>query len=470
MKKLLLLACLPFFGLIYWACKRNNSSAKNDPGLAAAAKAYLAAQKAIGSNNAGFIDTLITTASWSQLSTKSINAFEFIAYVPVTYNSNKTGLVYVFNKKNSSIEQSYLLEVSGAVTDPAALVAEFYSYGMGSFTGTLDAYNYGKAMTWELGYQNGSRMYRKAIKTGNQSGTLARGSGKVTVTDSRGNHTIVTGGSCLDYYLVTYYDDGSEDWEYIGTGCTQDCTVIRQILQGNVGAKTTLDAVTTTCGGGGSGGGGGSSTVAEDSVITQNLTNPCFVAVLNTLMHSGMSSDLTNIIQNTFNSNDRVNLTYFEQPVAANDPAASAATTGSKSGDEVYIQTTLAENQLNGAAKEYVAETMFHEAIHGILDADGSIRGELNQHLSMITSWVGCELAAMQEMFPNLTTHNGLCLILSGLSAVNEIQPATYNAVIASYGLTINQISMTADMYKGGLGTPCPTGSNNGSGGGGHTT
>ncbi len=456
---------LSFF---YSQCKKGASGQQDTGQIVAAAKAWLQSERTAGNSLPAFVDSLTQMADWPALVQHAISPYEFIAYVPLAYNSNTTGLVYVFSKKTNVVEQGYVLETSGSTNpDQGALVASFYSYQMSSgLTVTMTAYDLGKAMIWKMGYRDGVNTYHEAIVNSRIVTPPAAVTASSAVAPAGRGHQEVTGdGGCTDYYLVTYYDDGSEDWDYIGTGCAA-CTVFKELQHGNRPNAIVADGITTTCGGSGGGGGGASSSTAVDSV-TQNLVNPCFVSVLKTLMGTGMTNAVSNILINVFGTSETLNLTYNQATSISGSPTADAATNPSKSGDYLNITTTLSTSQLANASQEFIAETMFHEAIHAFLDTNSVVASELNQHVTMLQSWVTAEVTALQQVFPNLTTVNAECLVLGGFQNVQEAQPATFAQALTNLGLTATQVQNTNNSYKAGqTGTACPP-ANGGSGGGG---
>ena len=444
-------------------CRKNDSSQSIRNNLILLTQAYMNAQRNISSNNVSFIDTLLQTVNWAGLTSASISNLESCIYIPLTYNSNSTGLVFLLNNTSNTIEMGYLLEISGTTQtpDPIGILTDFYSYNKNNFTGQLANYTFSNSMKWEMGYSRGKNTYRKAVMNSGMvpPSTYAN---KVVNKSSIPSTIANSPENCLDWYLVEYYDDGSEDWTYIGTTCTAACTSIIQISKGNGSSRITnsVSEITLNCGGGGSGG-----VEPEPAVDTigEALTTPCYVSVFNTLTSSGLTNDLSNLITNTFGCNDTVNLTYLEAPSVYGDSTATASTKPNGGTGFLNLDITLSESQLAGASQEYIAETMFHEAIHAFLDATQGVTNPLNQHLQMIQSYVNVELAALTEIFPNLTPTNGECLIFGGMQDVVENNPAMFSSAIASYNLSQATITSINNQFKTGtLGTPCPT--NNGGG------
>jgi len=188
---------------------------------------------------------------------------------------------------------------------------------------------------------------------------------------------------------------------------------------------------------------------APDSIMNE-LTTACFSAVLNSMIAGGLKGELTNLIMNVFNSNDTVDLHVGEKPFLPGGTAVAAITTWGKNGNVFAAQTYLNKQALINSSKEFITETIFHEAIHAYLDYNTTVRDELGQHEQMINSYVDCELASLQELFPNLTSHDGLCLILQGFGNVQMFDSATFNAVLAHYNLAITDVNTTAGNYQSG--------------------
>jgi hypothetical protein len=194
-----------------------------------------------------------------------------------------------------------------------------------------------------------------------------------------------------------------------------------------------------------------------DSMYNE-LRTPCWQAIFTQLDTGGIKSNLANIITNTFGGTDSINLTIREEPTAPGGGDANTSVSN-KNANAINVQTTLSQSVLANASKEYIAETIYHEAIHGYLYANTTIVGNLNQHYAMIDSYIDVELANLQALFSGLTTHDGLCMILGGLSEVNQYNSTAFNAVLANYNLTLSDVENTASQYRSGTnGTNCSGG------------
>jgi len=192
--------------------------------------------------------------------------------------------------------------------------------------------------------------------------------------------------------------------------------------------------------------------VSSVNTITDSVTNPCLKAVIDNLTNTQtLQTDVTNILRNTFGVNDQVNITFDEADLTNTNVGQGAAnTTGAQKNNFVVTFNTPV---IKNASKEYLMETTMHEIFHAYLYANPSIKGTFTQHQYMINDYVDSEVITLQQVFPNLSTHDAQCLVLSGYS---DLDQATLNSTIACYGLTANDISTTNNNFKtAAAGTKC---------------
>lgn len=122
----------------------------------------------------------------------------------------------------------------------------------------------------------------------------------------------------------------------------------------------------------------------------------------------------------------------------------------------IKVRTSLNNTALANASKEYIAETIFHEIMHGYFDANGTILDEFAQHVEMATAYLNKEVAALQEVFPGLNTHDAQCMVIGGYADIQTNNPALLNQILSQYGLTLNDVASTNNSFKNGSkGTKC---------------
>ena len=97
------------------------------------------------------------------------------------------------------------------------------------------------------------------------------------------------------FYLVTYYDDGSIDINYLGERCDTD-----KSCQTTIGISEKSDIIKLNCGapGGGREGGGGSGNNEIDKIIN-NITDPCLKELVSKLQNANkLTNAIGGILQN----------------------------------------------------------------------------------------------------------------------------------------------------------------------------
>jgi hypothetical protein len=193
--------------------------------------------------------------------------------------------------------------------------------------------------------------------------------------------------------------------------------------------------------------------------LLNNLTTPCFVSVLNSLSANGLKNQLSSILQGVANSGDVLNINFKESTTL---PAGTDAytTCASGNGADFTISITLNTTVLQNASNQFIAETMFHEILHAYFFSQTSVNTPFAQHCEMIQNYVAVEENALMEIFPTLSAHDAVSIILGGMADVQEYDPATLNTVLAGFNLTSTDVINTNNSYKSGAkGTKCNTSS-----------
>jgi hypothetical protein len=439
--------------LIYFSCQKTseknnvNSNVKSDNDLVMEAKNYfngnVKSQENTVANKTNHISSLAKELRWDKAGVIQLSKFKGVV-IPVYFTNNWNSKSNLTNSSTrtpiNSISKLLIYSDQAGIYHAEVISAypdsDFVQTASRSFTGItmiqdwnggfLKGYKYEKDKTWQMSLSAPSAS--AGTKTTNSTGVNVQ----------------------ADYLTTCYYND----WYTCdpSTGCVYDYTEELGCTVTPVSGPTdqTLNDhdynVIST----------GEPTSAPSSVNTINnlLNNPCFKSVLNTMINGGFKSELTSILNNTFGTSDDVNLTFKN----LNEPAGfgDAGTNGSGSGGVYNITTTLNTTALQYASREFVTETIFHEVIHAYLTINTTLRGSMPQHCEMIEAYVDCELSAMKEIFPNLSSHDGLCMILGGMSDVQQYDNTTFNTVLSNYGLNANDVSTTNNNYKtANLGQGC---------------
>ncbi len=408
--------------------------------------AWLSAQKhpTAGKDNS-FIDGIQQKAAWNKASTATINNERQLLLVPLEAGND---LVLMVNSRNAQILLGFVagtgFDGPQKNTSKAQLWADYFAEKKSNFSGSMRAASLQNEFLFEYHLQNGRQTSGKKVLP-------------VELRNfSSGNITPVhTGAVCTDFYLVTSWSDGSQTYEYMFSSCASSewgCG----LLQAFPGYGNVLLSSGGCNGGGGSVGGGGSkennSSVKE---IIDSLTNPCHKAVLQSLMASGLGNDITAILKNTFGVSEFINVNFLDV-TTTRDPNASAETTYFQTTERTDVTTKLNSTLLVNASKEYIAETIFHEILHGFMDANSAIKGNLAQHTEMAQSYIDKEVLALREIFPKLKQHDALCLVIGGYSDIQDNNPSLMSKILKAYKLSIDDVQFTNDNYRNGSsGTKC---------------
>ncbi|MEN9960117.1 MAG: hypothetical protein RL045_368, partial [Bacteroidota bacterium] len=157
---------------------------------------------------------------------------------------------------------------------------------------------------------------------------------------------------------------------------------------------------------GGSGGAGSSSLYFEDfntTRIINNLTDPCFKAVLNDLINKNVNNVVGDMVRK-FVNNPRSKITFNQKfEVTKNGVQLNA------SFDPNTNVITLSESKLQNASKEFIAIVIIHELFHA------EIRNlEQQDHTKMLNDYVIPAGAYIKELY-NLDSRIAENLFISGL-------------------------------------------------------
>ena len=231
-------------------------------------KSFVDSIKKIDSTNNSY---LINNILWSSSITRITSNNKRFAFFPINIvgdDSTTNGLVAVLDNSSYNIIDAYFVQVANSnktsngnglritsqqISTSVNALENHISKTNFSFTGSIQFYNLYNKMIYTAGYLSGKRNYVKMIAPENsspQSG-IARQS----------NSTSYQQNSCTNYYLVTYYDDGTTDREFLFQTCNncQQTAIINE-----KGTRIYL----SDCGGGTSPSGGGA------SVLIQNTPTP----------------------------------------------------------------------------------------------------------------------------------------------------------------------------------------------------
>ena len=413
---------------------------------------YLDLQKIENPTASSFIDTLITKSDWGNVAQSYISNSVKLIYLPVKYNSNNIGIVFLYNTNTEQIYYSHIAEVQSNASSVAAspqivnnqtvkVIADFYRCHINDFTGSIKAFSITNNFLWEFGYVHGTKKFEKTITASADHQAISIG-GQIK-TNSVQAHDVKSDG-CLDWYIVTWYDDGSSDWLYIGTSCDSYCLETIGIAQDSLRVKS-------DCAGGRGGGGGSSPAI---NTIKNKVKDPCLKKLISNLQNSNkINNAIGKILQSVFGVNDNINLTFEENNNLKNSNGETLNGQAMSFGNGNYT-VTLNANALNIFSQERKTLTIMHEVLHDYFYSRYN-NPTINGHTRMVTAYIDKMASSLEDLYPAMRAHHDVTLALcledlnsSVGSAANQINLSVFNNVVLECGLSLGDWERVANQAK----------------------
>ena len=196
-----------------------------------------------------------------------------------------------------------------------------------------------------------------------------------------------------------------------------------------------------------SGGGGNNSDVID--TISVNLTNPCFINIVNNLISGGLETDI-NLFLRTFNTPD-YSLTFV------NNVTLPLNVDGNTDRPNSYtIEIALNQLALAHSSSEYISATVLHEILHAYLGVDlGLYSRDETQHNAMANGYINTMTNILKRLYPTLNEEDAWALAWGGLGLTDAWQ----NLLTAQQRATIIQTNTNHknlnNANSGSYGTPC---------------
>ena len=110
----------------------------------------------------------------------------------------------------------------------------------------------------------------------------------------------------------------------------------------------------------------------REDTIKDSLTNRCAKALL--AQAPTLPNDIARILRETFGSNNNINITFHNESFATDSrhkgDVAYTKSWGSTTANTFECDVYLNDDIIKGASQEYVLATVYHEVIHGYLNAE----------------------------------------------------------------------------------------------------
>ena len=293
---------------------------------------------------------------------------------------------------------------------------------------------------------------------------------------------VATQSNCVDWYLNTYYDDGTSDSTYIGTTCDGPCN---QAIKGN-GCPTGPGMSTgpgepsnppapPTCNispinqtlvkinvvNNGDTGAPPPTDPCDVNKITNNVKDPCLNKMVQASIDNNIKLTLSQSMNSIFGLSANFNLTYTDAILHNNDGSIDYKTDGNttplyigrekQSGTGRILITSLDLSivfnnaALQTASKEFISATILHEALHAYFRSFGG----LDDHDTMVNSYIPWFESSLKSLYPTMDDGNVQALAYGGLTSTMAFSISAYSTSSNTFN-TINQ------YYKDGTwGSPC---------------
>jgi hypothetical protein len=189
--------------------------------------------------------------------------------------------------------------------------------------------------------------------------------------------------------------------------------------------------------------------------VVNNIQNPCVRNIANSLTDVEFANQINELINDVFgDTNNKVNVILNED----NTLPSRARTQVTSEGDPFDVTITLNATWLAASSQEYIADVIYHEAIHAYLNATGYSRDQLEQHVEIAENYVLALKAALLELFPDMDEQDATGLSLRGLNDVMEHNPSYWNTLLNDMGYTSHEhlLQETNPFQAGSEGTICP--------------
>lgn len=166
------------------------------------------------------LDTMKAHSLWENIQTIDLNKEEILYYIPINYNNNLTGFVFIKSKQTDSVTKSYLSEIKIKENlnndSPVLIISRIFSQGRQTFSGALILYTTDNKFLFEEGFENGIFKYRKKIFKGTNVDTYKNNS---NIKSNSINAFNVKSNSCTVFYEVTYWSDNTVDYQILDIVC-----------------------------------------------------------------------------------------------------------------------------------------------------------------------------------------------------------------------------------------------------------
>lgn len=417
-------------------------------------KSYLLQQQFDINSSKSFVDTLINKTNWEGIEQNAISNNVALFFVPLNYKNRTIGIAFLFNKNIQKVYYSHIVEIkqnSNSKIPTIDLMKQFYNYQIKSFTGSISAYSLSNQLLWEYGYVNGVANYEKRITSLNKNGSTKN---DATIISNSNTANFGPNDICIDWYLVTWFRDGTSIWVYMGRTCTDGTTECNK----TIGISVDSTKIISNCGN--IGGGGDGKRPPDDNSIINNITDPCLRQLISNLQNANkLTNAIGGILQSVFGVSNKVNITFNQDDNLKNINGIELNGQSYPNGSSNFI-VDLNSTSLNVFSQERKTLTIMHEILHSYLSYEfnkGNTLNLPNQHTVILSKYIDYMASSLEDIFPAMKSHHNVTLALcfdnlktsiGNNILIGEILPIDFELTLITHGLNVNTWQNIANLAK----------------------
>lgn len=167
-----------------------------------------------------FIDSIKKGINLEDLFIVQKTALSTTVFIPVEYNNKDLGLLITYGNRTKAVRFGVLMDLKfpkDVIYSKQQFIHEALTGETKFISGSMSFYTINNKFLGEYGFSEGNLKYQKYIQKGETFNTGTIKSNSIGGISKRS----ISANSCYDFYLVTYWSDGSVDRVYIGTSCSE---------------------------------------------------------------------------------------------------------------------------------------------------------------------------------------------------------------------------------------------------------
>jgi len=462
-----------FFFFISISCKKSTNEQIGNQieiDLIANLKASIIDQKLNSSSyDAVVIDTLLNQSKWQNgVKITASNGKELI-FVPTINNS--VGLEFFYDKSINSIDSINIVKVVSTQKNDIKLtlnaIEAYYEIVLLKrnpnlkFSGKIQAFSISNKYKYSYSFQEDQVINRGIVAPVPKNETT-----KIKSSEKK-SLNIKSFSNCELWGHFTIWSDGRTTLDYTYFVCSCDVNTGINLQSGDTFIKSLCE------------GGGGDPNLVKD--IKNQVKDTCLKKVIEYLQNYSVNNSITNILKNIFSVNNKINLTFIEDPnLKKSDGSDLEARTSSlpfqNSIGELDINIFINPNMFINTSQEFRATIIIHEIMHASFRFNNSFPNGIGdlfeqrlQHAEMLENYSNEMADALVTVF-GMSKQNAISLTLFGLGdskliSENVINSQNFQNIITKWGYNNNPTSnffwkIPATMYQNSenLGTFCKSG------------